>query len=124
MMTLGAFSISLSVRQLERSKSFYETLGFAVHGGSLEQKYLIMKNGHALVGLFEGMFDGWMLTFNPGWNEEAQAVDPFDDIRKIGRHLVSNGIEIEGEHLPNLSGPGHLMIRDPDGNAILIDQHR
>jgi catechol 2,3-dioxygenase-like lactoylglutathione lyase family enzyme len=123
-MTLGAFSISLSVSHLEQSKSFYETLGFSVLGGSLEQKYLIMKNGNALLGLFEGMFDGWMLTFNPGWDEDAKELDPFDDVRKIGRHLVSNGIEIESEHLPNLSGPGHLVIRDPDGNAILIDQHR
>jgi len=123
-MHLGAFSISLSVKDLSASRSFYETLGFTVFGGAAEQKYLIMKNGNALVGLFEGMFQGNLLTFNPGWDENAQPLDTFDDVREIQRHLRSHNVALLSEADEQASGPGHLMLSDPDGNMILIDQHR
>lgn len=123
-MKLGAFSMSLSVRDLKASKEFYEHLGFAVFGGGIEQNYLIMKNGNALIGLFQGMFDGNILTFNPGWDENAQNLGTFDDVREIQSHLKSNGIALTLEADSNTSGPAAIMLTDPDGNAILIDQHR
>jgi catechol-2,3-dioxygenase len=121
---LGAFSVSLSVKDLEASKTFYEILGFSVFGGSMDQNYLIMKNGNALIGLFQGMFEGNILTFNPGWDEEAKNMDDFDDIRDIQRHLKENGIVLAGEAEENSTGPASLMMTDPDGNMILLDQHR
>lgn len=123
-MKLGAFSISLSVKDLNASKVFYEKVGFRVFAGSLEQNYLIMKNGHALIGLFQGMFQGNILTFNPGWDEDAKNTDSFDDIRKIQDHLKSHGLNLTSEVDGNTSGPASLMLTDPDGNVILIDQHR
>lgn len=123
-MKLGAQSISLSVENLEKSKDFYESLGFSVLGGSMEQNYLIMKNENAIVGLFQGMFQGNILTFNPGWDENVQNVDPFDDVRQIQAHLESKGIELDSKADPNTTGPANIMLRDPDGNVILIDQHR
>ncbi len=123
-MHLGAFSISLSVKDLEASKAFYETLGFEHFGGALERQYLIMKNGNALVGLFQGMFEGNILTFNPGWDENAQPLDSFEDIRDIQGHLKTSGIQLDQEADASTSGPASVMLKDPDGNLILIDQHR
>lgn len=122
-MKLGAFSASLSVKDINASKKFYETLGFTVYAGQLEKNYLIMKNGNALIGLFQGMFENNILTFNPGWDENANKVNPFDDIRTIQNHLKSKGIKLESEVDESSSGPASFMLYDPDGNAILLDQH-
>lgn len=123
-MKLGAFSISLSVKDIKASKQFYENLGFTVLAGDLEKKYLIMKNENSLIGLFEGMFENNILTFNPGWDENGNNLDSFDDIRKIQSELKSNGIKIDKEIDTNTTGPASLTITDPDGNMILLDQHR
>jgi len=123
-MQLGAFSISLSVKDLATSQAFYEKLGFTVFGGSMEQHYLIMKNAEHLIGLFQGMFEGNILTFNPGWDQSAQSVDPFTDVREIEGALSEQDIALLKSVDENTEGPGSLMIMDPDGNVILIDQHR
>jgi catechol-2,3-dioxygenase len=123
-MKLGAFSVSLSVKDLGVSKQFYENLGFHVFAGSMEQKYLIMKNDNALVGLFQGMFEGNILTFNPGWDENAQNLENFDDVRAIQQHLKSKNIALATEADESTSGPASIMFTDPDGNLVLIDQHR
>lgn len=123
-MKLGAFSVSLSVKDLAASKAFYEKLGFQPMGGSMEQHYLIMKNEGTLIGLFEGMFEGNLLTFNPGWDENAQALEQFDDIRSIQKQLRASGMALLSEADENSSGPASLMLTDPDGNVILLDQHR
>ncbi|GGF28037.1 VOC family protein [Echinicola rosea] len=122
-MKLGAFSISLTVKDLQASKSFYEKLGFAVFGGSEDHHYLIMKNGNALIGLFQGMFDKNIITFNPGWDENAQKLDEFDDVREIQRKLKENGLQLDQEANPSTKGPASIVLTDPDGNPILIDQH-
>ena len=121
---LGAFSISLSVKDLKASKLFYEDLGFNVFGGGLEKNYLIMKNGNSLIGLFKGMFEGNILTFNPGWDENAKNIENFDDVREIQRQLKSKGVKLTTEADEKTSGPASFMTTDPDGNVILIDQHR
>jgi catechol 2,3-dioxygenase-like lactoylglutathione lyase family enzyme len=123
-MKLGAFSISLSVKDIKASKAFYENLGFTHFAGDLDKKYLIMKNENALIGLFQGMFEGNLLTFNPGWDENARNIDSFDDVREIQRQLKSKGIKLTAEADEKTSGPSSLMTADPDGNVILIDQHR
>jgi predicted lactoylglutathione lyase len=122
-MKIGAFSISLSVKDINVSKLFYENLGFTVFGGGLEKNYLIMKNGNALIGLFQGMFTNNILTFNPGWDENAQKVAAFDDVRKIQQTLIEKGVKFETEADPKSSGPASFMLLDPDGNSILFDQH-
>lgn len=122
-MKLGAFSVSLAVKDIKKSKVFYETLGFSVFAGDLEKNYLIMKNGNALVGLFQGMFEQNILTFNPGWDENASKMDDFDDIRTIQNHLKNNNIKLEKEADENTSGPASTVLYDPDGNTILLDQH-
>lgn len=122
-MKLGAFSVSLAVKDLEASKSFYENLGFAVFAGEMERNYLIMKNGDSLIGLFQGMFENNILTFNPGWDQGANPLDSFDDVRSIQKHLKSKGIKLEREADEGTSGPENIVVMDPDGNAILIDQH-
>ncbi len=122
-MRLGAFSVSLSVKNLETSKKFYEALGFTVFGGDLKMNYLIMKNGSTLIGLFQGMFEGNILTFNPGWDENASTLQQFEDIRAIQRKLKASGIKLETEADEKTTGPASLTIKDPDGNAILLDQH-
>ncbi|KOF04261.1 VOC family protein [Roseivirga seohaensis] len=122
-MKLGAFSVSLSVKDLKASKDFYEALGFTAFAGDMEKNYLIMKNGNALVGLFQGMFPNNILTFNPGWDENAQKLESFDDVRAIQKELKSKGIELQSAADENTSGPASLVVTDPDGNAILIDQH-
>jgi catechol 2,3-dioxygenase-like lactoylglutathione lyase family enzyme len=123
-MKLGAFSVSLSVKDLEASKAFYEKLGFTQFAGSLAQNYLIMKNDKTLIGLFQGMFEGNILTFNPGWDENAQNLETFDDIRSIQKNLKSSGIDLITEADESTTGPASLMVKDPDGNMILLDQHR
>ena len=123
-MKLGAFSISLSVKDIAASRAFYETLGFAVFGGNQDQGWLILKNESTLIGLFQGMFKGNMLTFNPGWDSDAQPLDAFDDVRAIQRHLLANGIALTSQADEATSGPASVTLTDPDGNAILIDQHR
>ena len=123
-MKLGAFSISLSVKDLKTSKEFYEKLGFNTFAGSMEQNYLIMKNDKALIGLFQGMLQGNILTFNPGWDENASNIENFDDIRKIQKELKNNGLTLTSEADEKTEGPASLMLTDPDGNVILLDQHR
>jgi catechol-2,3-dioxygenase len=123
-MKLGAFSISLSVKDLAVSKAFYENLGFSVFAGSMAQNYLIMRNEQALVGLFQGMFQGNILTFNPGWDYNAQNLEQFEDIRQIQQQLKEKGLPLMAEADVQSSGPASLMLTDPDGNVILLDQHR
>ena len=122
-MKLGAFSVSLAVKDLNASREFYENLGFHVFAGSSSMNYLIMKNGNALIGLFQGMFEKNILTFNPGWDENAESVTPFDDVREIQRQLKSKGMKFESEADETSSGPASFMVTDPDGNTILLDQH-
>ncbi len=123
-MKLGAFSISLSVKDINASKAFYENLGFTVFAGDIEKNYLIMKNENSLIGLFQGMFEGNILTFNPGWDENAKNLDKFDDVRDIQRYLKDKGISINPEADENTTGPASFMVTDPDGNVLLFDQHR
>ncbi|MCB9684207.1 MAG: VOC family protein [Alphaproteobacteria bacterium] len=124
-MELGAFSVSLAVKDLARSRAFYEALGFVATGGAAEQGWLILANGTTVIGLFQGMFDKNLLTFNPGWRQDTTEVDPFLDVREIERRLVDAGIEIQRSNTAeSASGPAHLTLVDPDGNPVLIDQHR
>ena len=122
-MKLGAFSISLAVKDIVSSKTFYEHLGFQVFAGDLEKNYLIMKNGEALIGLFQGMFENNILTFNPGWDTNASKLEDYDDVREIQKHIKSKDIKLEQEADEDTTGPASLVVMDPDGNAILIDQH-
>jgi len=122
-MELGAFSISLAVKDLLASKQFYQTLGFEVFAGDPANNYLIMKNQGTLIGLFQGMFEHNILTFNPGWDSNAQKLERFDDIRDIQKKLKDNGIAIVQEADESSEGPASITVVDPDGNAILIDQH-
>jgi catechol 2,3-dioxygenase-like lactoylglutathione lyase family enzyme len=122
-MELGGFSISLAVKDLEKSKTFYEKLGFEVFAGAQSHNFLIMKNGDTNIGLFKGMFEGNILTFNPGWNQNAENVKSFTDIRELCEQFKSKGIEIVKESISGESGPSSFLINDPDGNTILIDQH-
>ncbi len=121
---LGAFSVSLNVKDLTISKQFYENFGFTVFGGGMEKNYLIMKNENSLIGLFQGMFEGNILTFNPGWDENAKNIEKFDDVREIQKQLKAKGIKLTAEADEKTAGPASLMATDPDGNVILIDQHR
>jgi lactoylglutathione lyase len=123
-MKLGAFSISLNVKDIHKSKDFYSKLGFETFGGDLSQNWLIMKNESCIIGLFQGMFEKNMLTFNPGWDEHAQNLESFTDVRDIQKMLQEKGIPIVTEVNESSEGPAHLMIEDPDGNPILLDQHR
>ncbi|NNE04924.1 MAG: VOC family protein [Xanthomonadales bacterium] len=122
-MQLGSFSISLAVKDLAASKSFYTSLGFEVFHGDEEHNWLIMKNGDAVIGLFQGMFESNILTFNPGWDHNAQALDSFTDVRDIQKHLKEQGIALVSEADESSSGPASCITMDPDGNTILIDQH-
>ena len=124
MMDLGNFSISLTVKDLDASRQFYEKLGFETFGGDAAQKWLIMKNGTAIVGLFEGMFERNMLTFNPGWDANANEVDEFTDVRELQRLLRDAGIATFSEADEQSPGPASFIVLDPDGNPILFDQHR
>ncbi|MDH7913062.1 VOC family protein [Winogradskyella sp. SYSU M77433] len=122
-MKLGAFSVSLAVKDIKASKAFYETLGFKVFAGDLEKNYLIMKNESTLIGLFQGMFENNILTFNPGWDQDANTLENYDDVRAIQKHLKSNNITLTSEADESTTGPASLVVLDPDGNTILIDQH-
>ena len=122
-MKLGAFSLSLSVRDLAKSKAFYEGLGFATLGGDADQGWLILKNGDAVIGLFQGMFEKNILTFNPGWDGNAQKLDDFTDVRDIQKQLKARGYAFEAEADETTSGPAHFIGVDPDGNRVMVDQH-
>ncbi|MDE0305763.1 MAG: VOC family protein [Albidovulum sp.] len=122
-MNLGNFSVSLAVKDIAASREFYEKLGLSVFGGQEDQGWLIMKNSSCIIGLFQGMFEKNTLTFNPGWNPEAQRLDDFTDIREIQSALKAGGIELAHEADESTSGPASCMLFDPDGNPILIDQH-
>lgn len=121
-MKLGAFSISLAVRDIAASRAFYEKLGFEVFGGNQDQNWLILKNGDTVIGLFQGMFEKNMLTFNPGWDQAAQPLEGFEDVRALHQRLAGAGLDT-GAPIESGSGPAHFTLTDPDGNPILIDQH-
>ncbi|MGB5257142.1 MAG: VOC family protein [Woeseiaceae bacterium] len=123
-MNLGSFSISLAVTDLAASQAFYEKLGFEQFGGDPQQNWLIMKNGDHVIGLFQGMFEKNLMTFNPGWDQGAQELETFTDIREIQRALKAGGVALDSEVEEATTGPGSIMLSDPDGNTILIDQHR
>jgi catechol 2,3-dioxygenase-like lactoylglutathione lyase family enzyme len=122
-MELGAFSVSLSVQDLEASKAFYEKLGFHVFGGDAAQNWLIMKNGDHTIGLFQGMFEKNILTFNPGWDQNGNKLESFTDVRDLQRALKAQGLKIENAADESTTGPASFIVIDPDGNPILIDQH-
>ncbi len=122
-MSLGCFSVSLAVKDLAASKNFYETLGFSIFHGMEDQGWLIMKCGSATVGLFQGMFEGNILTFNPGWDENAQPVADYTDVRDVQQRLKSAGVALTSEADTATTGPASCTLTDPDGNVILIDQH-
>lgn len=122
-MKLGAFSVSLAVKDLSKSKAFYENLGFDVFGGAMDKNYLIMKNETTLIGLFQGMFENNILTFNPGWNHNAETLDDFMDVREIQKALNTKGVSFVQKADESTEGPASFVILDPDGNAILVDQH-
>ncbi|MGB5436493.1 MAG: VOC family protein [Maribacter sp.] len=122
-MKLGAFSISLAVKDLKTSKQFYENMGFSVFAGKMEGNYLIMKNADTIIGLFQGMFDNNILTFNPGWDANANKLESFVDVREIQTKLKEKGVELVREADESTSGPASIVFMDPDGNMILIDQH-
>lgn len=122
-MELGAFSVSLAVKDLEKSRAFYETIGFSIFHGEPSQNWLIMKNGDTVIGLFQGMFENNILTFNPGWNASAEPLASFTDVREIQRILKKGGVELMSEADESTTGPASFMVADPDGNTILVDQH-
>jgi catechol 2,3-dioxygenase-like lactoylglutathione lyase family enzyme len=122
-MELGAFSISLAVKDIKASKDFYEKLGFKVFMGDISQDWLILKNGDHAIGLFQGMFERNTLTFNPGWDKDAQKLDSFVDVRELQKQLKAQGVEIVSAADESTSGPASFMVMDPDGNPILVDQH-
>lgn len=122
-MELGNFSVSLAVKDIEASRQFYEKLGFSVFFGEAAQKWLIMKNGSVVIGLFQGMFDKNIMTFNPGWDGNARALPSFTDVRELQRQLKASGVPLITEADESTTGPASFMIADPDGNTILFDQH-
>lgn len=122
-MQLGAFSVSLTVKDIAISRAFYETLGFTVFAGEQENRWLILRNGSTVIGLFQGMFDRNIMTFNPGWDQDAQPLAEFEDVRRIQQALDTQGVAITTRVDPEGSGPAHLILSDPDGNVIMLDQH-
>lgn len=122
-MKLGAFSISLAVKDLEASRAFYEKFGFTVFGGDAAQNWLILKNGDCVIGLFQGMFDQNILTFNPGWDQNAQPLASFTDVRELQHQLKAQGVPLATEADERTTGPASFIAIDPDGNPILVDQH-
>ncbi|MCR3956134.1 MAG: hypothetical protein NUK57_07520 [Gudongella sp.] len=122
-MNIGAFSVSLAVKDIHASKRFYEALGFEEFHGNIEDNWLIMKNEDCVIGLFQGMFEGNIMTFNPGWNSNAEALEDFIDIRDIQKKLLNKGIPLIDKADPEGSGPASFTVKDPDGNTILFDQH-
>ena len=123
-MDLGAFSVSLSVRDIEASRGFYEKLGFEPVGGNVEDNWLILRNGDHVIGLFQGMFEKNILTFIPGWDQQSAETESFTDVREIQRVLKERGLTLDSETDEASEGPANIMLTDPDGNPILIDQHR
>ena len=123
-MELGAFSVSLAVKDIAASKAFYEQLGFSEIGGDQEQNWLILRNGEHTIGLFQGMFEQNILTFNPGWNQNSEELEEFTDVRELQKALKASGVELTSEADEDSSGPASITMVDPDGNPILIDQHR
>ncbi len=122
-MELGAFSVSLSVKDIEASRAFYEKLGFSPMAGDQAQGWLILRNGSTVIGLFRGMFDKNILTFNPGWDQSASALASFIDVRDVQKSLEAQGVEITTRADPGSKGPAHIILSDPDGNVIMLDQH-
>jgi catechol 2,3-dioxygenase-like lactoylglutathione lyase family enzyme len=122
-MELGAFSISLAVKDIQASKTFYEKFGFQAFGGDAAQNWLILKNGDHVIGLFQGMFEKNILTFNPGWDSSARKLDTFTDVRELQRQLKAQGVELQSEADESTTGPASFVVVDPDGNPILVDQH-
>ena len=122
-MQLGAFSVSLAVKDIHASKAFYEKLGFDSLGGDISQNWLILKNGDTIIGLFQGMFEKNILTFNPGWDSNAQKLDSFTDVRELQKQLKAAGVQLVSEADETTSGPASIVAIDPDGNPILLDQH-
>ncbi len=122
-MELGAFSVSLAVKDIEASKSFYEKLGFSTFGGNQAQGWLILKNGSTVIGLFQGMFEKNILTFNPGWDQSAGPLTTFTDVRDIQTSLEAQGVSLKSRADPASKGPAHVIFSDPDGNVIMLDQH-
>ena len=123
-MDLGVFSISLSVKDVEASRAFYEKFGFTTFGGNADQGWLILRNGTHIIGIFQGMFEKNMLTFNPGWDTDAKELPSFTDVRELQRRLKAQGVTLVSEADESTSGPASFMAIDPDGNPILVDQHR
>jgi catechol 2,3-dioxygenase-like lactoylglutathione lyase family enzyme len=123
-MKLGAFSVSLSVKDIHASVAFYQKLGFESFAGVIDNNWIIMKNGDTVIGLFQGMFPNNILTFNPGWNQSAENLEQFEDIRRIQKELEGQGMEFITKVKEDTSGPASFMVVDPDGNTILVDQHR
>ena len=123
-MDLGNFCLSLAVQDIAASRAFYETLGFAVVAGQQDQNWLVLQNGTTKIGLFQGMFDRTMLTFNPGWDADGQPTDPFTDVRDLQRALIAAGLTPDPAADEATTGPAHFMLTDPDGNPVLVDQHR
>lgn len=122
-MNLGAFSVSLAVKDIQASKAFYEKLGFTTLGGDIAHNWCILKNGDHVIGLFQGMFEKNILTFNPGWDQSAQKLGSFTDVRELQRQLRAQGVKFTTEADESTSGPAHFVVQDPDGNPILVDQH-
>ncbi|HYQ24017.1 VOC family protein [Stenotrophomonas sp.] len=122
-MQLGAFSVSLSVKDLAASRAFYEALGFVATGGDASRNWLVLRNDGIVIGLFQGMFEGNLLTFNPGWDQYRQELGEFEDVRELQAALDAQGIELSARTDPDGEGTGYLQLADPDGNVILIDQH-
>lgn len=123
-MDLGAFSVSLNVQDIQQSYEFYKKLGFEQMGGNIDQKWLILRNGSTVLGLFQGMFEKNILTFNPGWDQNAANLENFQDVREIQKLLKSAGLSLDKEADETTSGPVHFILQDPDGNLIMFDQHR
>ncbi len=122
-MQLGTFSLSLAVKDIQVSKDFYEKFGFQVFGGDISQNWLILKNGDTTIGLFQGMFEQNTLTFNPGWDSNAQSLEDFTDVRQLQRQLKKQNVEFVSQADETTTGPAHFIVIDPDGNPILVDQH-
>lgn len=121
---LGAFSMSLKVKDIKKSVEFYQKLGFTYKNGNIDQKWLVLKNGNTVIGLFEGFIEGNTLTFNPGWDQNAKNLEQFTDVREIQKNLKSENVKLDREADEKTKGPEYLLLKDPDGNSILIDQHR
>lgn len=122
-MQLGAFSVSLAVKDIAVSRAFYEKLGFTVFHGDQAQNWLILKNGTTVIGLFQGMFEDNILTFNPGWDEDARPLEAFTDVRDVQKSLDADGVVLDKRADPDTTGPAHIVLHDPDGNVIMLDQH-